>query len=170
MDDWKNDLRGYFEKRNDQQSLDDAAQAIRDDQESEGTAALASDHEKVATFYRSVVEPAFQDIKTELEHYGQDVRLRVNDTSGLLSIKRDGERDYNYEVHVRTSPEGSRAFPVNRYYDHAAGTRFRMEGFFRSGGLNENSGSIGKGDIISNFLEGFKANLEQEGSSHPKPR
>jgi hypothetical protein len=80
MGDWKKDLSRYFE-----------GSAAKDQQDQ---VRLAKDRDTAAQFYASVVAPAFDDLKTELEKYGRTVHISLGRDSGSITVEHEGEAAY----------------------------------------------------------------------------
>jgi len=122
-------------------------------------------HEKVRVekFYSTIVNPAFNELKSELRKYGREVEVyteRKDFASIIVSFEAEEELDYSIEVMI--SPVHVFPRPVIHYTEWASSRRLRVEGLLRKGAQNYDISDITKEEIIEHFLNEYKNYIEFE--------
>src|SRR5258708_4487830 len=103
MADWKSDLGGFFEQRNNSH---------------QETSAKANEHpDEHKQFIASVVVPAFEEVKAELEKYGESITIYGGSESASISVTRGGDEQLRYTITIR----GRMPHPETRYRDRKTG-------------------------------------------------
>ncbi len=148
MGDWKDKLRTTVEETEAKQRSD--------------TEKIEGARPVVEEFYASKVLPAFEELKTEIEKYGREVRIYPGggagtDYSSGVTVYYDHSSEMDYSVHVKVSPATVGAHPEITRRDGKDGRRFTVYGYFKSRDLSK----ITKEEIISNFMHDYLPVLEQ---------
>ena len=122
-------------------------------------------HEKlrVEKFYSTIVNPAFNELKSELKRHGRDVDVyteRRDFASIIVNFEAEEELDYSIEVMI--SPVRVFPRPVIHYTEWASSRRLRVEGLLRKGPQNYDISDISKEEIIEHFLNEYKNYIEFE--------
>lgn len=132
VDDWKKDLGTFLQdKRKDKK--EERRQELED-------------------FIRTVVVPAFEELKRELEKHSRAVSIRSAVTSASIKVEHGGEEEMTYWVQGLAFSDRTVPFPEIRYRERR-GVRFvRTEGTFGSGAQKYSVADVSHEDIIRNFL------------------
>ncbi|MGD8536802.1 MAG: hypothetical protein PVF66_13215 [Candidatus Aminicenantes bacterium] len=149
MKNWKKSLAIFFEKQ----------------KESKREKDIRHSHEKlrVEKFFSTIVNPAFEELKSELKRYGRDVEVYTErkDFASII-VNFEGEEELDYSIEVMISPV--RVFPraVIHYTEWASSRRLRVEGLLRKGRPDYDISDIAKEEIIEHFLNEYKNYVEFE--------
>ncbi len=150
MKDWKKILAGFFEKQ----------------KKEKGGKEEKHSREKlrVEEFYATIVNPAFEELKSELRKHGREVDIYTQrrDFASII-VQFEGEEELDYSIEVMLYPGLAFPRPVVHYTEWASSRRLRAEGFLRQGIQVYDISDITKEEIIKHFLKEYK-NL----SSKPK--
>ncbi len=148
MGDWKDRLRNTFDqtaakKQSDADKIAHAATEVKD-------------------FYRTKVEPAFLELRGEIEKYGRQADVRPMTGGGReyvqgINVTRNGNLELYYVVRVQVSPDRLYVAPVKTQIDWTNDRRFTSEGYFKSNDPSD----ITKDEIISNFLDEYAPIVER---------
>jgi hypothetical protein len=148
MKEWKKILASFFEKQ----------------KEGKGEKEEKRSQEKVRVekFYATIVNPAFEELKSEFKKYGRevDVYTERRDFASII-VDFEGEEELDYSIEVMLSPGLAFPRPVIHYTEWASSRRLRAEGFLRKGMQNYDVSDITKEEIIEHFLNEYK-NLSRE--------
>lgn len=147
MADWQGELASFFQDKEQKQIETDLK--------------LSEARVKVADFYRDVVVPAFEDVKSELEKYERDVRISSGPDSASISVSHCGEVELVYTLKVRVSANGAFPYPETRFRNHSDGKHYKSEGFLRSGAQDYTITSITKEEIILHLLADYKSHAQR---------
>jgi hypothetical protein len=138
---WKEDLNNFFKKKTKESQ-----------HESEKRARTRQKELIVAEFYSSTVEPAFNELKTELEKYGKTVKLYTrNVREQAIEVYSNYNLELAYSVAVDISPNGIHVYSKITSRDKKDGRRRNTAGRFSHGISN-----ITKDEVIQNFLNYYK--------------
>jgi hypothetical protein len=139
MENWKDDLKSFFEGQK------------FDKSQKEKDAEIKS---QVKKFYSSKVQPAFKNLKKELERYGREVDIAVSDNFAAIEVNFRGRLEMSYQIKVR------QVFPYpEMHYQDSSGNGIWAEGAFREGVQKYSISDIPKEEIIQNFLREYKSRL-----------
>jgi len=148
MEDWKKILASFLEKQ----------------KEEKGEKEEKRSHEKlrVEKFYATIVNPAFEELKSEFKKYGREVEVYTErrDFASII-VYFEGEEELDYSIEVMLSPGLAFPRPVIHYTEWASSRRLRAEGFLRKGIQDYDVSDITKEEIIEHFLNEYK-NLSSE--------
>ena len=148
MKDWKKILASFFEKQ----------------KEEKGEKEKKHSQEKlrVEKFYATIVNPAFEELKSDFKKYGRevDVYIERRDFASII-VYFEGEEELNYSIEVILYPGLAFPRPVIHYTEWASSRRLRAEGFLRKGTQDYDISDITKEEIIEHFLNEYK-NLSSE--------
>jgi hypothetical protein len=138
MADWKSDLGSFFEQRHNshQESSAEANEHL-------------GEHRQ---FIASVVVPAFEEVKAELEKYGESIKIYGGSESASIYVTREGDEQLRYTISVR----GKIPHLETRYRDRKTGRHWISEGHFDLSLQGRTIDQFSKDDIIRNFLEDYK--------------
>lgn len=143
MKDWKQELDSFFDAQEKKQMQDDTQRA---------------GHEaEAAQFITGVVEPAFGEVKAELEKRGRTVTVSSDARymyRASISVEYEGREELDYTIEVRVNSRGAFATPVIRFTEK--GQRYKGEGFFRSGAQDYTASDITKDEVIANVIHEYK--------------
>jgi hypothetical protein len=139
--DWQGELASFFQ--------DKEQKKIETDQELHETCV------KVVDFYRDVVVPAFEDVKSELEKYGRDIRISSGSDSASISVSHCGEVEFQYTLKVRVSPNGAIPYPETHFRNHSDGKSYKSQGCLRSGVQDYTVTTITKKEIILHLVADY---------------
>jgi len=143
MKDWKKILASFFEKQ----------------KEEKGEKEVKRSQEKlrVEKFYSTIVNPAFEELKSEFKKHGREVEVyagRIGCAS--INVHFEGEEELDYSIEVMLSPGLAFPRPVVHYTEWASSRRLRAEGFLRRGIQDYDISDITKEEIIEHFLIKYK--------------
>jgi len=145
---WKKILANFFEKQKEEKK----------DKE------VKHSHEKlrVEKFYSTIVNPAFEELRSELKKYGRevDVYTERRDFASII-VQFEGEEELDYSIEVMLYPNLAFPRPVIHYTEWASSRRLRVEGLLRTGIQDYDISDITKEEIIEHFLNAYK-NLSSE--------
>jgi hypothetical protein len=138
MTEWKKDLGDFFARKQ-------KAQVERKQTE-------------IEKFISTVVLPAFQDVKVELEKYDRVVSTRHTPNSASLSVQHRGADEFMYSVQGRTFPD--RVLPYAEVVSRERkGVRLiRTESMLRSG-QDYRMAEISKGEVIQHILSHYTSKV-----------
>ena len=148
MKNWKKILASFFEEK----------------EEKKGKKEKKQSHEKlrVEKFYSTIVNPAFEELKSELKKYGREVDVYTERTDfASIILQFEGDEELDYSIEVMLYPGLAFPRPVIHYTEWASSRRLRVEGIFRIGIQNYDISDITKDEIIEHFLNEYK-NLSSE--------
>ena len=148
MKNWKKILASFFEEK----------------EEEKGKKEKKQSHEKlrVEKFYSTIVNPAFEELKSELKKYGREVDVYTERTDfASIILQFEGDEELDYSIEVMLYPGLAFPRPVIHYTEWASSRRLRVEGIFRIGIQNYDISDITKDEIIEHFLNEYK-NLSSE--------
>jgi hypothetical protein len=138
---WKEDLNNFFRKK-----------TKKSQHESEKKTRIHKIEPIVAEFYSSTVEPAFNELKTELEKYGKTVKLYTRIAKEQsIEVYSNYNLELAYSVIADISPNSVHVYPKITFRDKKDGRRRETAGRFSRGISN-----ITKEEVIQNFLNYYK--------------
>ncbi len=151
MADWKADLAQHFDQEQQKK------------QEDQATAETNS--EKTKHFIATVVVPAFEEVKAELEKLGKSAQVYADANSASIYIswgKPDPithryTDDLKYYIKVRRG-----VFPYPEMVYHDRGQRYRAGDFLRGGGNDYTLEQVTKEDIIKHLTNEIKNRSKSE--------
>jgi hypothetical protein len=111
---------------------------------------------QIDEFFSETVIPAFEELKTELEKYGREVKVFRGLNSASLTVSYMGYTELEYAIKVRARPNGAFPYLEVRFMDGAAGRIYSTEDYFRSGAQTYDIADISKDEIAENFLSDYK--------------
>jgi hypothetical protein len=143
MKNWKKNLANFFEKQKEE----------KEEKEKKHS------HEKlrVEKFYSTIVNPAFEELKSEFKKYGRevDVYTERRDFASII-VYFESEEELNYSIEVMLYPGLAFPRPVIHYTEWASSRRLRVEGLLRKGIQDYDISDITKEEIIEHFLNEYK--------------
>jgi hypothetical protein len=140
--DWHGELESFFQEK--EQKQKDVVQK------------LANTHGEVSTFFDNVVVPAFEELKSELEKYGREVKIILMNESAFISISHKGDTEFDYTLAVRIGTRGTFPYPETRFWNRRDGKTYLAQGRLRDGSQDYTIESITKQEIIRHFLAEYK--------------
>ena len=146
MKDWKSDLDSLF-SANEQKQQDDASDLAKS--------------KKVATdFLAQQVDPAFEEVKAQLEKHGREVKVQIRAEQAHMTVRYEGHEELDYTVVCRVGAGSAVAFPETRAYDEK-GKRYVSQGSFATGNGQVISGckELKKDDIIQDVVDNYKLQM-----------
>ncbi len=148
MKNWKKNLANFFEKQKEE----------KEEKEKKHS------HEKlrVEKFYTTIVNPALEELKSELKKHGRevDVYTERRDFASII-VQFESEEELDYSIEVMLYPGLAFPRPVIHYTEWASSRRLRVESLLRKGIQNYDISDITKNEIIEHFLNEYK-NLSSE--------
>jgi hypothetical protein len=143
MKNWKKILANFFEEQKEE----------RKEKEEKHS------HEKlrVEKFYSTIVNPAFEELKSELKKHGREVEVYTErrDFASII-VQFEGEEELDYSIEVMLYPGLAFPRPVVHYTEWASSRRLRVEGLLRKGIQDYDISDITKDEIIGHFLNEYK--------------
>jgi hypothetical protein len=140
---WKKNLASFFKKQKEE----------KEEKEEKHS------HEKsrVEKFYSTIVNPAFEELKSELKKHGREVEVYTErrDFASII-VQFESEEELDYSIEVMLSPGLAFPRPVIHYTEWASSRRLRVEGLFRTGIQDYDISAITKEEIIEHFLNEYK--------------
>jgi len=120
MKDWEKRLVSFFEKR---------IEGKEEKKEKRSQEKL-----RVEKMYATIVNPAFEELKSEFKKYGREVEVYTErrDFSSII-VYFEGEEELDYSIEVMLFPGLAFPRPVIHYTEWASSRRLRAEGFLRKG-------------------------------------
>ena len=142
MPDWKSDMEGFFQKQK-------TAQVDEDE--------LKETKPEVATFFSTVVIPAFEEIKTELKKYQRESNVLGGIDSASIVISYKGYTEFTYSIKVY--PGTLFPFSEIHFRKRSEVKTYRAEGILRVGSQDYTVAQITKEEIIKQFLSDYKNHM-----------
>ena len=148
MKDWKKILASFFEKQKKEKG--------------EREEKRSREKLRVEEFYATIVNPALEELKSELKKHGRevDVYTQRRDFASII-VQFEGEEELDYSIEVMLYPGLAFPRPVVHYTEWASSRRLRVEGLLRKGIQDYDISDITKDEIIEHFLNEYK-NLSSE--------
>jgi hypothetical protein len=148
MKDWKKILASFFEKQKEEKG--------------EKEKKRSKEKLRVEKFYATIVNPAFEELKSEFKKYGREVDIYTErrDFASII-VYFEGEEELDYLIEVMLYPGLAFPRPVVHYTEWASSRRLRVEGLLRTGIQDYDISDITKDEIIEHFLNEYK-NLSSE--------
>ncbi len=148
MKDWKKILASFFEKQK---------------EEKEDKAGKHSQEKlRVENFYATIVNPAFEELKSEFKKHGRKVEVYTERRNfASIVVQFEGEEELDYSIEVMLYPGIAFPRPVIHYTEWASSRRLRAEGFLKRGIQDYDISDITKEEIIEHFIIKYK-NLSRE--------
>jgi hypothetical protein len=148
MKDWKKILASFFEKQKEEKG--------------EKEAKRSKEKLRVEKYYATIVNPAFEELKSEFKKHGRKVEVYTERRDfASINVDFEGEEELDYSIEVMLSPGLAFPRPVIHYTEWASSRRLRAEGFLRRGIQDYDISDITKEEIIEHFLIKYK-NLSRE--------
>lgn len=147
MSDWKTDLDDFIRNKERQEKVDENK--------------LKEIDSKVKEFYSTIVTPAFEELKKELEKHQREVQISAGHNLASIIVKYEGELELDYSIKVTVSPKGAHPSQQTHFRDKSGRTH-RAEGYPRSGNQDYTIYNITKDDIIKNFISEYKTHTKKE--------
>jgi hypothetical protein len=143
MRDWKKILASFLEKQKEEKG--------------EKEEKRSQEKSRVEKFYSTIVNPAFEELKSELRKYGREVEVYTErkDFASII-VQFEGDEELDYSIEVMLYPGLAFPRPVVHYTEWASSRRLRVEGLFRKGIQGYDISDITKDEIIENFLNEYK--------------
>jgi hypothetical protein len=139
MEDWKKDLKSFFEVQKIEKRLKDKDDEIKS---------------QVEKFYSTKVRPTLKELKKELERYGREVKIAIGHNFAAIEVSHMGRLELNYQIKVKEV----HPYP-EVYYQDRSGNGIWAEGSFKLGVQKYTIQDISKEVIIGNFMREYKARL-----------
>jgi hypothetical protein len=148
MKNWKKMLADIFEKQKEEKEKKEKKHS--------------QEKLRVEEFYSTIVNPAFEELKSELKKHGREVNVYTErrDFASII-VQFEGEEELDYSIEVMLYPGLAFPRPVIHYTEWASSRRLRVEGLLRKGIQDYDIFDITKDEIIENFLNEYK-NLSGE--------
>lgn len=144
MNNWKNILKEIFDE--------EYRKKARKRFESEGKL-------RVKKFLEEVVQPAFEEIASEMSEYDRDVEVEIGRMSVSLRVYFEGNEEFYFAVKSRPYKEKEYSFPVLPLRDEK-GDEFRAEVFLLEGPLQHDVTNYSQQEIIEEFLHQYKRHMQ----------
>jgi hypothetical protein len=143
MKDWKKILASLIEKQKEEKG--------------EKEEKRSQEKLRVEKFYATIVNPAFEELRSEFRKYGRevDVYTERRDFASII-VNFEGEEELDYSIEVMLSPGLAFPRPVIHYTEWASSRRLRAEGFLRKGIQVYDISDITKEEIIEHFLNEYQ--------------
>ena len=149
MKDWKKILASFFEKQ--------------DVEKGEKQERRSQEKLRVEEFYATIVNPAFEELKSELKKHGREVNVYTQRTDyASIIVQFEGAEELDYSIEVMLYPGLAFPRPVVHFTEWASSRRLRVEGLLRKGVQNYDISDITKEEIIEHFLDEYKNYIEFE--------
>ncbi|MGB8951682.1 MAG: hypothetical protein WCC06_03330 [Candidatus Aminicenantales bacterium] len=147
MKNWKKILAAYFIKQKEERGEKDEK--------------FSQNKLRVEKFYSTIVNPAFEELKSELTKYGRevDVYTERKDYASII-VHFEGEEEFDYSIEMMISPGRIFPRPVIHYTEWASSRRLRTEGSLRTDIQDYDISDIKKEEIIEHFLNEYKNYIE----------
>jgi hypothetical protein len=146
MEDWKKDLKDLFESKKEKKQ--------------EFVEQIGQQKQRVEIFYSSIVGPAFEELKTELEKHGRKVTVSKGKEHASINVSLEGMDEYQLNINVRIYPTVVHPYPTDIFVDKN-GKRYKGEGFLRSGSQDYDISDISKEEVIKYFLYHYKDHIKE---------
>jgi len=119
MKDWKKILASFFEEQKEEKE--------------EKAEKHSQEKLRVENFYATIVNPAFEELKSELKKQGREVEAYTERRNSSIIVQFESEEELDYSIEVVLSPGLAFPRPVIHYTEWASSRRLRAEGFLRKG-------------------------------------
>jgi len=143
MKDWKKILASFFEKQKEEKE--------------EKAEKHSQEKLRVENFYATIVNPAFEELKSELKKHGREVEIytKRRDFASII-VQFESEEEFDYSIEVMLYPGLAFPRPVIHYTEWASSRRLRIEGLLRTGIQDYDISDITIDEIIEHFLNEYK--------------
>ncbi len=148
MKDWQKKLASFFEEQKEETG--------------EKEKRRSQEKLRVEEFYSTIVNPAFEELKSELKKHGREVEVYTErrDFASII-VQFESEEELDYSIEVMLYPGLAFPRPVIHYTEWASSRRLRVEGLLRTGIQDYDISDITIDEIIEHFLNQYK-NLSSE--------
>jgi len=148
MKNWKKTLASFLEKQKEEKG--------------EKEENRSQEKMRIQKFYQTIVNPAFEELKSELRKHGREAEVYTErrDFASII-VQFESEEELDYSIEVMLFPGNAFPRPVIHYTEWASSRRIRVEGIFKSGMQNYDISDITRDEIIEHFLNEYK-NLSSE--------
>ena len=140
MSDWKQDLADIFKKQEEQTQKQEQIQSQQQDE--------------VKTFIEFTVQPAFTNLKIELQKHGRTVDLSLSGSEPSITIKNENTEELKFAIGFH----GNRPYPIT--WTREGRKTYKGEGSFQSSVQKHTVADISEDEIIQHVLEEYKRKLE----------
>jgi len=144
MQDWEQDLDGFFPSQGEERRPPVGDMLIRRNQEA-------------GQFIQAVVLPAFEEVRRALEQYGRVALLRDGRSEASLRVRHGGRDEFEYVVKTRVTPE--RAYPFVETITYRGWLARKGEVPLRDGAQEYGVADVSKDEIIRHLLAAYKAGV-----------
>ena len=143
MPNWKSDMESFFHEKQSNVQVDEDK--------------LKETKPEVATFFSTVVIPAFEEIKTELKKYQRESNVFGGIDSASIVISYKGYTEFTYSIKVYPGT----LFPHSEIHfrNPSEVKTYRAEGILRTGSQDYTIAQITKEEIIKQFLSDYKNHM-----------
>lgn len=142
MADWKSELDKVF--------------GDKENQEAETSRRLEQLKSGVPAYFETVVVPAFNELKEQLEKRDRQVEVRGNQDSASIEVRIHGVMEIHYAVHVLIWPTHVHLYVATKLRE--GGKSLRGESSIKRGS-EDSIENITKEDIVSDFLRLYKGQI-----------
>jgi len=147
MENWKIILANFFDKQKEEK----VGKEVKRSQEKL----------RVEKFYSTIVNPAFNELRSELKKHRREVEVYTERTDfASIIVNFEAEEELDYSIEVMISPGRVFPRPVIHYTEWASSRRLRVEGLLRKGNQDYDISDITKEEIIEHFLNEYKNYIE----------
>ncbi len=143
MADWRNDLHSFFDQHDKQEQEKELPPFV--------------------TFVRTVVLPAFQELKPELEAHGRTVTIRASDNAPAISIALDGQEEMTYRLQSRLCVDRMLPYAEIRIRQRNGLRLITVESMLRSGSGNYTLEDITQEEILRHVLQQYTSRVNPRG-------
>jgi hypothetical protein len=143
MDDWKKTLGNTFDdiERSKQQELEARSKALIEAEQ----------------FIKSVVLPAFNEVKAELEQRGQTVSVTGGSDGASFTVRENDRITYQYSIRVSIPT----LHPYPEFRSRESGQMMRGVGTLRSGGQDFTIADVSKQEILMHLVADYTNHIQQ---------
>ena len=143
MKDWQKKLASFFEEQKEETG--------------EKEKRRSQEKLRVEEFYSTIVNPAFEELKSELKKHGREVEVYTErrDFASII-VQFEGEEELDYSIEVMLYPGLAFPRPVIHYTEWASSRRLRVEGLLRTGIQDYDISDITIDEIIEHFLNEYR--------------
>ena len=142
MADWKSNLDDFFEKK--------------DANDAEIACELAQRKAELPVFFSTVVVPALNELKEQLEKRNRKVTVNGGDESASIRVELNNRLELDYRIEINLWPSHANPYVVTMTRE--AGQTFRGVSAINRG-TDDSTQNITKEDIAEDFLRLYKGQI-----------
>ena len=164
---WKKDFGEFLKKREEDKQLrqeearkEEEARIEKARMEEARQQEIGPPKTDAEIFYSSVVTPALEDLKKELQKHDREITLSEGKGYQSITVKSEGIGEYSYRIKIHKGKKRSFPYAEISFYG-PTGKKYVSVRFLRWAPERYCMSDIIKDDVIQHFLSGYKLHLKR---------